>query len=410
MKHVCILWKRWGEYHLARLRAAVAFHPELRVTGLQTASFDSSYLWAQVQPGTEIPLRTIFHGRHYDELSPGQIRRAVCRTLDEIRPDAVAIYGYVAPEAYAALNWARAHRRTAILMSESNRFDVARRPPVKEWVKAMLVRQYDAAICAGTCSAEYLAELGLPQERIFSGHDVVDNRYFADKVAEIRNPKSEIRNRHSLPEKFFLASARFVEKKNLPRLLQAYARYRQLAAQSSIRHPPSSIWDMVLLGDGPLRPQIEARISELGLRDSVHLPGFKQYPDLPTYYACASAFVHASLVEQWGLVVNEAMASGLPVLVSNRCGCVPDLVKEGVNGFTFDPYNIEEMAELMLRVSKLEARELERMGEASRRIIAHWGPERFAQGLKQAVDKALEVGPRKPSVVDRLLLKALMFC
>jgi 1,2-diacylglycerol 3-alpha-glucosyltransferase len=57
----------------------------------------------------------------------------------------------------------------------------------------------------------------------------------------------------------------------------------------------------------------------------------------------ASAFIQASTTEQWGLVVNEAMASGLPVLVSERCGCAPDLVKNGVNGYTFDPYDIKEI-------------------------------------------------------------------
>ena len=68
------------------------------------------------------------------------------------------------------------------------------------------------------------------------------------------------------------------------------------------------------------------------------------------YFAHASCFVHASIQEQWGLVVNEAMAAGLPVMVSNRCGCFDELVVEGKTGFGFDPSKVSELANLMLKV------------------------------------------------------------
>jgi glycosyltransferase involved in cell wall biosynthesis len=183
----------------------------------------------------------------------------------------------------------------------------------------------------------------------------------------------------------------------------------------------------VLLGDGPLRSSILNLRYSLGLEACVHLPGFKQYPVLPAYYGLAGAFVHASTKEPWGLVVNEAMASGLPVLVSNRCGCARDLVQEGVNGFTFDPYNIEEMANAMMQVWSREqgagcgkqnaemlkagdtSTTLAEMGDASRAIISEWGPEQFAKGLKAAAEKAIEVGPQRASWMTRFLLRALLF-
>jgi 1,2-diacylglycerol 3-alpha-glucosyltransferase len=100
---------------------------------------------------------------------------------------------------------------------------------------------------------------------------------------------------------------------------------------------PRDARDLVVCGDGDLRPRLHALARELGLEQRVHWPGFVQYPDLPVYYALADAFILASTIEPWGLVVNEAMACGLPVLVSDRCGCAPDLVPEGQNGFTFKP-------------------------------------------------------------------------
>ena len=134
--------------------------------------------------------------------------------------------------------------------------------------------------------------------------------------------------------------------KNLFNLLRAYALYRD-----RLKLQP---WKLVLLGDGPLRPQIVALRSELHLQEDVFLPGFKQYSDLPAYYGLAKAFVLASTREPWGLVVNEAMAAGLPVIVSERAGCVPDLVKAGVNGYTFEPLDVEALSTHFLRLTRNE--------------------------------------------------------
>jgi glycosyltransferase involved in cell wall biosynthesis len=374
--------------------------------GLQTASFDSTYLWAQLQFTPNIPLKTIFEGQQYDQLSPREIRRGTLRALNELQPDAVAIYGYVTPDAYAALEWTRQHQRAAVLMSDSNRFDRPSRSPLVERIKSRLIRRYDTALCSGRLAAEYLQVLGLPTDRIFLGYDVVDNSYFSRKAEEVRSAKCEVRSKHGLPERFFLASARFIERKNVVRLIEAYARYRQMREGGGRK--TEKTWDLVLLGDGPLRSDLQSQVSTLRLQRSVHLPGFRQIDDLPAYYALARAFVHAPLVEQWGLVVNEAMASGLPVLVSNRCGCAPDLVKDGVNGFTFDPYDVEQLAKLMLKISAFQDVSLSAFGDASRRIIANWGPDRFAAGLKAAVDRALEVGPRRATLLDRLMLNLLI--
>jgi glycosyltransferase involved in cell wall biosynthesis len=169
----------------------------------------------------------------------------------------------------------------------------------------------------------------------------------------------------------------------------------------------SAPWDLVIVGDGELRPEIETAIARFDLGQSVHLAGAKSYSDIPAYYVMANAFIHASTTEQWGLVVNEAMASGLPVLVSNRCGCAQDLVQEGVNGFTFDPYNVEAMAQKMFQLSTLNS-QLSTMCAASQRIISAWGPERFADGLQSAVRKALAVGPIKPTMLQRVILKILL--
>jgi 1,2-diacylglycerol 3-alpha-glucosyltransferase len=405
VRKIALIFHFLGPYHWARLSAAAA---QLDILAIELSARTTTYGWESVRGCANIERLTLFPGADSRNLPPAHVVTKLVAALDRSHPAVVVIPGWSEAPALAALEWGLRNHVPTVLMSESTAQDEPRRV-LREAGKRKIVGLFSSALVGGAPHAEYAIQLGLPRDRVFIGYDAVDNHYFAENVAEIRSLKSEIRNRYGLSEHYFLASARFIEKKNLPRLLEAFARYRELASESGIGNRYSELWHLVLLGDGPLRSQIELRISELGLRTSVHLPGFKQYPDLPAYYGCASAFIHASTTEQWGLVVNEAMASGLPVLVSNRCGCAPDLVQDGVNGFTFDPSNVEEMANAMLRVWKREDGELQRMGDASRQIIANWGPERFAQGLKRAVNKALEVGSQKLGLVDRLLLKALMF-
>jgi 1,2-diacylglycerol 3-alpha-glucosyltransferase len=461
---VAVLFERLGPYHHARLNAAGR---QMRVFGLEACGVENTYAWEKVE-GAASFTRLTLTDRHSQNASwRKELHRQTWKALDETKPQAVAVPGWASTEALSALSWCLRTKTPAVMMSESTEWD-ERREPLKEWVKRRLVGLCSAALVGGTPHADYLKKLGLPPERVFLGYDAVDNDYFEEKAEKLKvesgkqkpvvsgqesqisgqqsgvsSQQEEARNRStstglrppspqsgegSLPQKFFLASARFIEKKNLARLLQAYALYRTLARKSEtgdrrsesanqkvenrnqtsdLCPPPSAPWSLVLLGDGPLKSDLCHLISDLRLDAHVHLPGFKQYHELPVYYGLASAFVHASTTEQWGLVVNEAMASGLPVLVSNRCGCAQDLVKEGVNGFTFDPCNIEQLAQLMLKLSTLN-NQLSTLGSASRELISQWGPERFASGLKSAVESAMGVGPKRAGIVDRFLLQALL--
>ena len=424
MSRIAILFDNFGPYHLARLRAAAAVTDLLAV---EVAARSAEYAWegrARNAERGEWKIVTLLEAGTSRKVSHRELAARLSRALDNFRPQIVFIPGWSSQAAFAALSWCVRQGVPAVVMSESTEWD-ERRSAWREVVKRHIVRLYSAALVGGAPHKDYTVQLGMPLERVFLGYDAVENRYFEDKVAEVRSQKSEVRRKFGLPENYFLASARFVEQKNLPRLLKAYSRYRELVKKaenlksetlksesgkpSTVNHQPSTApWDLVLLGDGPIRETLNSQLSTLNLHNHVQMPGFKQYPDLPAYYGLANAFIHASTVEPWGLVVNEAMASGLPVLVSNRCGCATDLVQDGVNGFRFDPYNIEEIAQLMLRISDFRF-PISDFGAASARIIANWGPERFARGLKAAADKAVEVGSQRASWMARWLLRTLLF-
>jgi glycosyltransferase involved in cell wall biosynthesis len=341
-----------------------------------------------------------------------QLRRAFWSALEQTSPDVVAVNGWNNFGSLVATDCCVRRGIPMVVMSESAQQDEPR-TWWKEMIKRRVVALYSAALVGGQRHVEYLVELGMPVERIFTGYDVVDNNYFCQRALQIRNSHlrqdyggqaaSEIRNMYGLPETYFLASARFIEKKNLATLVRAYAEYRRIGnrdnRQQTIDNRP---WDLVLLGDGPLREALNSQHSTLNLREHVHLPGFKQYDELPIYYALANAFVHASTTEQWGLVVNEAVASGLPVILSNRCGCVPELVQ--VIGFTFEPTDEHELASRLFQMASFPDDERRRLGDASYTVAANVAPERFGEGLEQAAQLALS-HPRKASLLGRTLIK-----
>ncbi|MFZ4641497.1 MAG: glycosyltransferase [Nodosilinea sp.] len=267
-----------------------------------------------------------------------------------------------------ALAWGRRFGKKIILFSESTEADCVRFP-WKERLKSYLVKQYGSALVGGKPQKRYMVKLGMPEEAIFFGYNVVGNDTFhPGKIRQLPRP---------LAPPYFLTINRFIPKKNLPFLIDAYAAYRHIAGHGA--------WHLVLCGDGPLGLQLEQQINTLGLGAVIHLPGFLQQEDLLPYFAHASCFIHASTHEPWGLVVNEAMAAGLPVLVSNRCGCFEDLVIEGLNGFGFDPENQHQLVNLMVQASSRQV-DLTAMGQASLVHIQNYDPAYFAQGLKQAID------------------------
>jgi glycosyltransferase involved in cell wall biosynthesis len=397
---VAVVFHHIGPYHHARLNAAA---DRLSVTGLEWSAkaYDA---WGAGDTPARYEKISLFS--EATERYPGnaELRRAFRWALEQVKPELVAVNGWNNFGSLIVADCCVRRGIPMVVMSESARQDEAR-TWWKEMIKRRMVDFYSAALVGGQRHVEYLVELGMSRDRIFTGYDVVDNAHFARRALEIRNSKSEIRTKYGFPENYFLASARFIEKKNLPSLIRAYAEYRQLGGRDNRQQTTDNRpWDLVLLGDGPLRETLNTQLSTLNLHSHVHLPGFKQYDELPVYYALANAFVHPSTTEQWGLVVNEAIASGLPVIVSDRCGCVPELVRD--NGFTFDPINEPELAAQMSKMALLPAEERKAFADASYKIAANFVPKRFGEGLEQAVLLALN-HPRKASLIGRALIIAI---
>lgn len=379
--HLCTIFYNVGGYHAARLDAAkrLCESRDWQFTAIEIARSTDEHPWGQA--GKRDYLHTLIEsdtGQH-PALPMGSL---LSSKLDELSPDVVAIPGWGFNFARLALQWSIRRRRRAVLMSES-KLDDAPRSMWKEAAKRILLRRFSSAVVGGGKHSAYLRCLGMPDHKIYLGYDVVDNDYFIDRVDNLRRTSARCDLPAGIQDRpYFLAANRFISRKNLGTLIVAFARF---AAARKWRDD----WDLVLLGNGPEHEALTRLARETGLAKRIHFPGFATYDEICHWYAFASIFVHPARSEQWGLVVNEAMASALPTLVSSACGCYPDLLIEDETGCSFDPGSAETLSTLMERLAADENLRA-RMGHAARmHVQQNYQPSHFGNALVAAADLGL---------------------
>lgn len=287
------------------------------------------------------------------------------------RYDVVWIHGYtVGTNMLAALVQGLLLRGTVWL-----RDDQHLRNPRSRWkqrlkraVLPLLFRRW-VGLRVGTLNGEWLEYFGIPASR----------QAFVPHAVELPGgPDASL-----LPEPdaadtdrlwTILAVGRAVWEKNYGTVLEAIARIK-----------PLRMVRLVIVGDGPELEALMDTAARLGLSCSdVEFAGRVDQKDIAAYYRSADLFVLASVSETWGLVVNEAMSMGLPVVVSSRVGCSVDLVKDGENGYVIPPGDASELGQAILRV--IENVEAGRpFGECSRQIVSQWSNETAFQGVLEAM-------------------------
>lgn len=373
-----VVIRRIGPYHRARMRALQARAGA--ALALEVCAQDLTYSW-EMQPSEDAFDRvTLFS--HEEDITAVALGAAIRAALDEWRPDLVAVPGWGDAAAFFAMDWAHYNRVPIVLMSDSRAEDAVRNP-VAEAIKRLVVGNVSGGLVAGQAHAAYLEALGMDPGRIATGYDVVDNAHFAEGAAATR-ADTKARARLCLPERYILVLSRFVPKKNLSALLAAYARFRA----DTFGAP-----DLVIAGDGPEEARLRA---EAG--DGVIFRHFARYDEVPALLALAEGLVLASEVEQWGLVVNEAMAAGCPVLVSRKAGAA-ELVRDGETGFLADP----DAAGLAAGLTRLVTADRAALVRAAEIEIARWGPERFAEGLLCLASQSRTPGRLKAAALSPVL-------
>lgn len=419
MKRVLVVWGNWGPYHYARFQA---FHDQggetgLRVQGVELFPRSGYYDWNAHLDHPDIHHLNL--GSIETEFNPWRIATRLFPLLWKLRPHVIFVPSYW--HWSLAINAAGRALGARIVMMNESHAGTERARGIARTLKKQIVRRFDSALVGGNPHRRHFSRLGLDPLRIRLGYDAVDNDYFAAQSDQARAEAETWRASLELPPHYFLSLGRMVKKKNLATLIQAYA----LAVRRNSGLPQ----DLVFVGSGDEENSLRALCRQLKIKTldheqspsrragfvrgehvaatagysmastasrdpwleartpCVHFYGFRQVHENPAFYGLASAFILPSITEEWGLVVNEAMASKLPVVVSKTAGCAEDLVRHGRNGFQFNPRSAEELASHLeaLADPSLSAA----MGEEARKVIQDWGCDRFAKGAVAAAHAAL---------------------
>jgi glycosyltransferase involved in cell wall biosynthesis len=417
--NLAIVWAQYGPYHFARMAALRKLAGGANVLAIEVANQTSVYAWSRPQGVME--LVTLCPGFVFENLSFWKVFWRARRVFKEQKLDVCILPGYAPKQSLAVLAAAKSLGIRTVMMNESHA-GTSRARGLGTVAKRQLMALFDSALVGGNPQKRYAASFGFPLEKIFTGYDAVDNDYFSARADEIRSRAEEIRAQFGLPQNYFLSLGRFVAKKNLGTLIRGYRRF--------LDANPGSRTHLVMVGSGEEGEALRKLCCELCLAvydktksgdnaetetrvelPGVHFYGFRQIEDNPVFYALAAAFVLPSLWEEWGLVVNEAMASGLPVVVSETAGCAEDLLVTGrlaappqwseklreclaqlagrirQNGFVFNPRSAQSLANaFVLLESAPELRQ--RMGRASRRVIEKFSCDNFARSALAAVRAA----------------------
>jgi glycosyltransferase involved in cell wall biosynthesis len=304
----------------------------------------------------------LFPDNHDNELSKKTIKKALFNKFSEVNPDIVIGGSIVFYSGALGLRWAKNHGKKFIMFDDAKPSNVKRSRYVQR-IKDIITGEIDALWLP---SRDYFAEYGAlySQQDIhfFYGYNTIDNKQFQPKEAK------------RFDNRKIICVARLVPIKNLANLLRAWKSVEDLNTGN----------ELIILGDGNLLDELKGLTSKFGLH-YVRFLGAQPNSSIPQYLMDADAFVLPSWSESWGLVVNEAMASGLPVLLSDKVNAADTLLKDGVNGFRFSPSNVSDISEKLKKFIQLSERDKKQMSENSLKIISEMSFENMGSELLETL-------------------------
>ena len=298
----------------------------------------------------------------------------VSSALRRASPDAILCGGYNYIASWQSMWWARRNHVPFLLWVESTADDLRRNNPLIESLKTTFLRSSKAFVVPGKSSFAYLRGYGAREEMIYTAPNAVDIEFFGQGAQKARDNAAVLRQALHLPARYFLFVGRLVPEKGVFDLLHAYG-----ALAPELR----ATIGLVFGGDGVARPELEKRAAAI-TPGAVYFAGFVHREQLPSYYGLAEALVFPTRSDTWGLVVNEAMACGLPIIASSVAGCATDLVEDYWNGRVVRSSDTSQFAHAMNELA-CDAALRSLMGRRGRDRILRYSPEACAAGIAEAV-------------------------
>jgi len=317
------------------------------------------------------PHKILYNG-FLENLSTVNKIRLLLKEIIDYKPTILITAGYSDPSIIFSVIFNKIRGGKNIITSDTTINDRAR-IWYKKLLKKAILKFFNFGFCIGTKQMEYLLSLG------FSKNKLIKAGWYAIDYKDVSKTNKLINNF----KKFnFIYVGRLSPEKNLKILINSFYEVK--------RFKNSNDWGLIIVGDGPQKEELFKLVNSLGIKNDIFFVGGRSWKEVVDFYTISDVFILPSISEPWGLVVNEAMIYGLPVIVSKRCGSYYDLVKEGVNGFGFDPFNQKELQEIMLKFINKEV-DMKKMGEESKNIIKDYTPENAAKQMLTGIKKLLNI-------------------
>jgi L-malate glycosyltransferase len=333
------VWENLGPMHVDRCEAvAERFAGEREVIGVEIGGASLTYSWAPTEAKGFRKI-TVFPGSTKDISRFSRFRALWKVCAPYIRVD-YFFCDYQTPEVFLTATALRLLGRRVYVMNDA-KFDDKPRSIWRELAKYVAYWPYRGALVSGKRTREYLRFLRFTDPRIAIGYDTLSIQRVRTLATAAPAPDgSHFEGRH------FTAIARFVQKKNISTLLNGYATYVHSVATPRALH---------LCGSGELDGALREQVSRLKLQDLVVFRGFIQSREIATTLTNTLSLILPSIEEQFGLVVIEAQAMGVPVIFTPACGARDQLLRSGVNGFLVEADNPTGMAFFMKLIASDEA-------------------------------------------------------
>jgi glycosyltransferase involved in cell wall biosynthesis len=378
MKMLVIHQFFWAHYKAkiyTELQKVVDKHPKDELLVLQTAlnEFTRAKIGSIDYSIHQYNVKVLFED-FYENTTIWQRTKKSIHWVNKFKPDVVNLPGYYEPAMNLVLFYCRLRGIKVVISADSTEGDNAN-VWWREAIKRFIVTKAQGFFCYGSKSAEYIYKLGMKPKHILVANNAVDNKRVESVYKEEIFDRKLNKEKYNLRKYNFIYVGRLISVKNLDNLLAAY---KPLA---------DTEWGLIILGDGSEEEKLKQYVADNHL-DGVRFIVGQAWYDVPKILALGDVFILPSYSEPWGLVVNEAMACGMPVIVSNKCGSAYDVVKEDQNGYTFDPYNVEELTNVFNKFVE-EPDKIVPFGKMSKEIIKRFSPEQVAEEMYEGFKKVV---------------------
>lgn len=370
MGKLVFVWDNFGPLHADRCNAvAKKFEGKEQVIGLELAGRSRVYDWLP-EDGTHFRKVTLVTGRTLEEIPFTQkFGKTLSACLSMGSGSRYFLCHYQDPAIFLVAVALRLLGRKVYTMGCSKFDDYTRKLP-RELMKSLMYLPYNGAISSGIRSRDYMRFMGFSPDRIQSPYNTVS-------LERIRNLSGAPAAPEGVPflDRHFTIVARMVAKKNISMVLKAMKIYAEEVANPR---------PLEIFGTGPLEAELRHQAREAGISHLVHFRGFLQTQEISRAYGTTLALLLPSIEEQFGNVVPEAQAMGLPVILSDNCGSRDVLVRSGVNGFVIESDNPAGLAFFMKLLSGDEGL-WRRMSIASQQFVERADTARFAEAVEALI-------------------------